>query len=69
MVSSVGTALDGGWGAAWTEIADRAAKPAQVAMMVRTISRSCLSKIQWRLDLIVGCRGQRLSARAADQEQ
>jgi hypothetical protein len=40
MVSSVGMALDGGRGPALAEIADRASAPAQVVMMVRTISHS-----------------------------
>jgi hypothetical protein len=35
MVSSVGTALLGGNGAACAEMADRATKPAQAAMMMR----------------------------------
>jgi hypothetical protein len=34
-VSSVGTALLGGKGAACAEMVDRATKPAQVAMMTR----------------------------------
>jgi hypothetical protein len=42
MVSSVGMALDVGRGVAWAEIADRASTPAQVVMMVRTISHSLL---------------------------
>ena len=45
MVSSVETGLAGGRGAAWTEAADSATKPAQVAMMVRTISPSCFSAL------------------------
>jgi hypothetical protein len=40
MVSSVGVAWDGGRGAAWAEIADRATTPVQAAMMVRTICHS-----------------------------
>ena len=45
MVSSVEADLAGGRGAAWTEAADSATKPAQVAMMVRTISPSCFSAL------------------------
>jgi hypothetical protein len=42
MASLVGPAFSGGRGAAWTEIAESATKPAQIAMMMRTITRSCL---------------------------
>ena len=59
MVSSVGMALDGGRGAAWAEIADRAIAPAQVAMMVRTIShslfiRAMIAKIVLDVELGLG---------------
>jgi Resolvase, N terminal domain len=40
MASWVGRAFVGAKGAAWTEIADRATKPAQVAMMMRTVNPS-----------------------------
>jgi hypothetical protein len=45
MASWDGRAFVGGRGAACTEIADRATKPAQVAMMMRTVSRSCFSAL------------------------
>jgi hypothetical protein len=42
MASLVGPAVAEARGVAWTEIAKSATKPAQIAMMVRPISRSCL---------------------------